>query len=224
MHPDERLIAFLETFITPERLQRFDEVLSNRTNYITIVLEDIFQSHNISAILRSCDCFGINHVHLVENSNDFAYNDLIGMGSIKWLNLTRHNKLQENTLPTIEKLKATGYRIIATTPHHEGYSPENLNLEAGPVALLFGTEYTGLSEKVFDHCDGFLKIPLYGFTESLNVSVSAAVILQNLYNRLIVSGLPWHLDENEKNKNKLKWLKSTIKKSELLEKEFYKKK
>jgi len=219
----DSLITYFEGFITEERKSRMDEILDKRTRYITTVLEDIYQSHNISAVLRSCDCFGINDVHIIENKNEFVLNKEIELGASSWLNIIRHQAIDGKIEESIQNIKEKGYRIIATSPHGNSNLLKDFDLQNGPVAIFFGTEYTGLSNEVFNLCDDYLKIPLYGFTESLNISVSAAIILNHLYSKLITSNIKWKLKEEEKKEIKLKWLRSSIKSANLLEKEYFNK-
>lgn len=220
---DTRLIRYLEGFVTERRLALFDRVLQNRTRYITVALEDIFQPQNASAVLRSCDCFGIQNIHIIENSNEYQLNPDVTLGSDKWLTLTKYNTGKHNTTEALTQLREDGYRIIATSPHTEDFTPEDFPLEAGKFALFFGTELHGLSDEVIRQADAHLRIPMYGFTESFNISVSAAVSLHTLTGRLRMSDLSWRLSEEEMLTLKLQWLRSSIKKSELLEKDFYKK-
>jgi len=223
MTSKEKLIEYFEQVITPERKNRIDNVLDLRTRYITVVLEDIFQSHNISAVLRSCDCFGINDVHIIKNEYEFNYNKEIGVGSYNWLTIIRHNKYNYNTLNTIKYLKSKGYRIIASSPHSNNKLIDDFDITLSPVALFFGTELSGLSNDVIKNCDEFIKIPMYGFTESFNISVSVAIILHVLYSKLIKSEINWHLTKQEKQEIKLQWLRNSIKKSDILENEFFNK-
>lgn len=214
------LIQYLESFITERRKKLFDTVIEFRTRYITVVLEDIFQSHNASAVLRSCDCFGIQDVHILENRNTYDVNPDIALGSDKWLNLYKHKYDKNNLDRVINSLRLKGYRIIATTPHESDTALEQFNLEKGPIALLFGTELEGLTGEIKKEADEFLKIPMFGFTESLNISVSAAIILQFLTSRLHDSDMNWQLSSDEKNEVKLDWLRKSIKNSSGIEKEF----
>jgi len=214
------LLTYLESFVTPRRLDLFERILSWRTNYITVALEDIYQSNNASAVLRSCDCFGIQNVHVIENRNEYELNSEVTMGSEKWLDLIKFNNEKKNSLSAINYLKSEGYRIIATTPHKDDVILPEFNLEKGKLALFFGTELSGLSDDVINNADEFLKIPMFGFTESFNISVSAAIILQNLVARLHKSGIEWELNETEKQRIKLEWLRRTIKSVELIEKQY----
>jgi len=217
---DKQLISYLSTFMTDRRYELFQKVLDNRTNYITLAIEDIYQPHNASAVLRTCDCFGIQDVYVIENQNEYKINPGVELGSSQWLNLHRFNQKKSNTLDTINHLKSNGYRIVATTPHENDVNLEDFDLHKGKIGLFFGTEHTGLSEVVLTNADEFMKIPMYGFTESFNISVSAAIILHHLILRLRNSNIDWHLSDDEKTVIMKKWLLSSIKRSDLIEKEF----
>jgi len=217
----DALLNFLLEFITDKRKALFDKVLNDRTRYITVVLEDIYQPHNASAVLRSCDLTGVQDVHIIENINKYDVNPDVALGSSKWLKLIHHEGEKNNTVRALKKLKAQGYRIIATTPHKNDQTLENIPLD-GKMALVFGTELSGLSQEAIENADEFLKIPMFGFTESYNISVSAALILYNLTMRLRKSEFKWQLSEEEKAEIKLEWVRRTIRRSEILEKEFLK--
>lgn len=218
---NEKLIEHLSQFVTGKRLNLFDSVLNQRTRYITLVLEDIFQSHNASAVLRSCECFGIQDVHIIENKNKFQVNQDIVLGANKWLTLFRYDHAKDNTSGAIRYLKNNGYRIVATTPHKNDCFLEELNISKGKIALFLGSELNGLSPKVMQSADEFIKIPMAGFTESLNISVTAAILVYHLTNKLRTDeNIPWQLNSEEKQTVKLQWLKNTIKKADLIEKAF----
>lgn len=217
---NKELIEYLKPFVTEARLEIFNEVLGNRTRYITVALEDIYQSQNASAVLRTSDCFGIQDVHVIENRNTYKINPDVALGSSKWLNITKYNKSENNTLEAIHALKKQGYRIVATTPHTDDIDLDHFNLEKGKVALFFGTELNGLSEIAIHNADEYLKIPMFGFTESFNISVSAAIILHHLTLKLRSSNISWQLSEAEIDELKLSWLKQTIKKSDLIIEKF----
>ena len=214
---DNELIKYLEGFVTKKRSKLFDTILLNRTRYATVVLEDIYQSHNASAVLRSCDCFGTQDIQIIENRNLYELSNEVTMGSDKWLSLYKYNKEGNNTLNTIKTLKKSGYRIVATTPHSQDVPLQDFDINAGKFALLFGTELNGLSDLAMDQADEFLKIPMYGFTESFNISVSAALILNTLVQKLHESTLSWKLSKKEQDALKLEWLRKTIKSVELIE-------
>ncbi len=218
----KQLLAHLSEYLTDRRKARFEEVIRYRTRYITVVLEDVFQSHNASAVLRSCDLTGIQDIHAIENRNEYDVNTEIDMGSSKWLNLYRYNKQKHNTKEAFQKLRNDGYRIVATTPHKNDYTLDTLPLE-GKFALVFGTELTGLSEIAIAEADEFLRIPMYGFTESYNISVSAALSMFTLTERLRKSKLPWQLSDDEQLDILLEWARRSVKSSEKIEKLFFEK-
>jgi len=219
---EKELIEYLSGFVTQNKINLFDRIIKFRTKYLTIALENIYQPHNASAVLRTADCFGVQDVHIIENSNKYEINPDVALGSYNWINLYRHNALENNTLSAINQLKSDGYRIIATTPHRNDVNLEDFDLSKGKVALFFGTELDGLSDIVLDNADEFLKIPMYGFTESFNISVSASIILHNLSLTLRNSSIQWQLTDFEKQQVYLDWLRTAIRNSKLIEKEFYK--
>ncbi len=214
------LNKYLSKFITEGRYSLFNKVIKDRTKYITVVLEDIFQPHNASAVLRSCDCFGVQDVHIIENENEYSVNPDVALGSSKWLNLYKYNEKENNTLDTINNLKEKGYRIIATTPHTDDVNLEDFDISKGKFALMFGSERPGLSKIALENADEFLKIPMYGFTESFNISVSAAIILHHLSLKLRQSDINIKLTNIEQEEIISEWLKRSIKDSERIIKKY----
>jgi len=204
--------------ISDHKRNLFDQILENRTRHITIALENIFQPHNASAVLRSCDCFGVQDVHIIENGNKYETSSGVDMGSSKWLTIHKYNKLENNTSTCIQELKKKGYRVIATTPHTNDCIIDQLSVEQ-PLALIFGTELTGLSEIAMKEADGFVRLPMYGFTESYNISVSVALSLYELTERMRKSDINWKLTEQEKLELKLHWVRQVIKHADKVEKE-----
>ncbi len=202
---DLNLLAYLEGFITKERKERFLQVLANRTRYLTVALEDVYQLHNASAVIRSCDVFGVQEAHLIEGRFGNRLDKNIAMGAQQWVDIHRY----PDSGACIENLREKGYRIIATSPKAESNTLDLFTLE-GPTALFFGTEKEGLSPEVLEQADGALYIPMFGFTESLNISVAAAIILQALSSRLRTSELPWQLSETEILEKRFDWTCKTI--------------
>lgn len=213
---DKDYLAYLETILTDNRKQRFLDVLSKRTNHFTITMEDIFQLHNTSAVMRSCEVFGIQELNVVEERYTKSIDKEIAMGAQKWVDVNRF----ESIANCISSLKSKGYQIIATTPHENDCLLDDFDISK-PSALFFGTERDGLSEEVLKNADGFLKIPMVGFTESLNISVSAAIIIQNLMSRLHKSTINWQLSEEEILVKRLEWAKNTIKDIKRIEERYY---
>lgn len=203
---DHNLLTYLETYLTAERKQRFLSVLQKRTKHITVAVEDVYQLHNTSAILRSCDVFGVQELHVIEQRFGKRLDKNIAVGAEQWVDVHRYC----STADCISRLKDKGYRIIATTPHNDScmlpdFFPEKKS------AIFFGTEKEGLSETVIRQADGFLKIPMVGFSESLNVSVSAAIIIQQLAQKVRDSDLDWRLTEEEILEKRLEWTRKSIK-------------
>ncbi len=218
----KEFLEFLSGYLTENRRKLFDKVIRYRTRHITVVLEDIYQPHNASAVLRSADLTGIQDVHIIENRNKYQVNPEVAMGSSKWLNLIKYNEQENNTLAAYDALRKAGYRIVATTPHKNDQMLDDISIQ-GKMALVFGTELKGLSETAIAHADEYLRIPMYGFTESYNISVSAALTLFTLTEKMRKSAVPWQLSEEEKLDILVEWAKRTIKHAELFEKDFLEK-
>jgi len=213
---DLAYLEFLENILTENRKERFLQVLSKRTNHFTIAMEDIFQLHNTSAVMRSCEVFGIQQLNVIEERYTKSIDKEIAMGAQKWVDVNRF----ESISGCISNLKNKGYQIIATTPHQDDCELDDFDISK-PSAFFFGTERDGLSEEVLQNADGFLKIPMSGFTESLNISVSAAIIIQNLMSRLHKSSIKWQLSEEEILEKRLQWAKNTIKDIKRIEERYY---
>ena len=201
-----QLLEYLQTFLTDRRKQLFEDILAKRTRHFTVATEDVYQLHNTSAVMRSCDVFGIQDMHVVEESLGKRIDKEIAMGAQKWVNLKRFNSV--NTC--IDALRKDHYQIVATTPHNDATLLHDFDISRKSV-FFFGTEKSGLSDNVMNQADGFLKIPMYGFTESLNISVSAAIILQSVVTKLKQSTVDWGLSVEEKQVLNLDWTKKSIK-------------
>jgi tRNA (guanosine-2'-O-)-methyltransferase len=219
----KKLIQYLSGFISERRKARFDEVIAHRTGHLRIVLEDLYQAHNASAVLRSCDCFGVQYVDFIENRNKFKISPDVAMGSSNWLSITRHNQQEQNTAAALQQLKKQGYRIVATTPHTNDVTLEKLPVDR-KLALVFGTEIDGITDEVRQEADEFVRIPMYGFTESFNISVCAALCMYELTTRIRRDVPDYLLNEEEKTSIYLDWLKNSIEKSDAIVDLYYKEK
>lgn len=213
---DLAYLSFLENILTENRKEKFLKVLEQRTKHFTVVVEDIFQLHNASAVMRSCEIFGIQELNVIEQRYGKKIDKEIAMGAQKWVDINTFDSIS-NCMATVKK---KGYQIIATTPHDNDCLLEDFDISK-PSALCFGTERDGLSDEILKQADGFLKIPMVGFTESLNISVSAAIIIQNLTNRLRNSDIDWHLSEVEIIEKRLLWAKNSIKDIKRIEERYY---
>ena len=213
---DLAYLTFLENILTDNRKEKFLKVLQNRTKHFTIAIEDVFQMHNASAVMRSCEVFGIQELHVIEERYGKCIDKEIAMGAQKWVDIHTY----DNVSNCVTTLKSKGYQIIATTPHENDCLLDDFDISK-PSALFFGTERDGLSQEILQQADGFLKIPMVGFTESLNISVSAAIIIQNIMNRLRHSSLDWQLSETEILEKRLAWAKNSIKDIKRIEQRYY---
>src|SRR5690606_68382 len=211
-----KLLEYLETIITEERKQRFIEVLQYRSRHFTVAVEDVFQLHNTSAVMRSCEVFGVQELNVIEQRFGKRIDKQIAMGAQKWVDIIRH----KDSLSCMDSLREKGYQIIATTPHNDSTFLEDFDISK-PSAIFFGTKKEKLSEEVIQNADGFLKIPMVGFTESLNISVSAAIIIQNLMQRLRASEINWQLTEEEILEKRLDWTRKSIKDIDFIERRFF---
>ena len=213
---NQDLLTYLEGFLTENRKDGFLRVLKNRTKHFTIAMEDVYQLHNTSAVMRSCEVFGIQELNVIEQKFGKRIDTEIAMGAQKWVDVNRFESISN----CIDSLKSKGYQIIATTPHENDCMLDDFDISK-KSAFFFGTERDGLSEEVLKNADGFLKIPMVGFTESLNISVSAAITLQNLTNRLRKSDVKWQLSEEEILVKRLQWAKNSIKDIKRIEARYY---
>ena len=209
------LIPYLRTFITEERDTRILEVLQNSTRHLTIVLENLYQTQNISAVMRTCECYGVQDVHIIEKENEFIIHDAISMGSNKWLTLHNYQNEPGNVTRCADWLHGHGYKLIATLPAENSVFVDDLPVDE-KTAFFFGTELTGLSDEAVAVCDGAVKIPMYGFTESFNISNSVAILTSNMTERLRRSPVDWRLTPDEHDDLYFEWLCKSIRNIDLI--------
>ena len=206
----QALYEYLLEYVTENKQAKFEEVLANRTRSLTVVLEDIFKSHNASAVLRTAECMGLQDVHVIEQDNLFNLNPYVLRGSGKWLTVHHHQKKSgvNNSLECLKTLKQKGYRILATTPHEGARNYRDVEIKT-KTAVVFGAEENGISQDVIDQADDLIQIPMMGFTESFNISVSAAIVLEH-YNIELRKRPDWPLRKNEIFELKLDWIKKSV--------------
>jgi len=218
---DKKLVAYLEEFVTDERKALFKSVLENRTRHFTVVLEDLYQKHNWSAVVRSCDVFGVQDIYTIENKYSAYISNGVGKGAQKWVDFNRFKSREDNTQDCVDALKEKGYQIIVTTPHEDSSFVSDFDITK-KSAFVFGVEGAGASDLIMSKADGYLKIPMYGFTESLNVSVAAAITLQNTTDRLHKSDVDWQFTEEEKEETYASWLEKSIGSVKQIKERYYK--
>ena len=216
------LVQYLKEFVVDERRELFEEKIQQRTKHITVVLENIFQGRNISASIRSADCFGVQDVHVIENDNIFNDDSEVSMGADKWVTTTIYNQEEDNTAKAIKKLKEEGYQVIAATPHNTDCDLYDIEISEQKIALIFGAEVRGCSEQTLKLADKRMRIPMYGFTESFNISVSVSLSLQHLTYKMRNSAVNWKMSQDQQDETLLQWLRNSIKSSTQIEEKFLK--
>ncbi|AFU74320.1 RNA methyltransferase [Borreliella afzelii] len=205
-------IDVLSEFITDGKKARIEEVLNRRTNYLTFVLEDIVQSHNASATIRTGEILGLSDIYVIDKNNKYTLNPDITLGSSQWINLNKY----KNAKFAIDRLKSDGYSIVATSLSEQSVNLENFSIN-NKMAVFFGTELTGLSSEVLEAADLCIKIPMYGFTQSYNISVAVAIVMYSLLIRLRESGVDYLLNEVEKSNLRLKYYRQVVKNYQIIE-------
>ncbi|HEX5170037.1 MAG TPA: RNA methyltransferase [Cyclobacteriaceae bacterium] len=220
-HHQRLFLQHLSQYVTEHKKAIIEKVLSNRTRYLTIVLEDIYQSQNASAVIRTCECMGLQDVHIVENSARYSINRKVLKGADKWVTLHhyRDEQTDNQTATCFKKLRSHGYRIVAASPDERCSSIHSLDLTQR-VAIVMGNELNGLSSYAVENCDQRVTVPMYGFTGSMNISVSAALCIQSVMNRIRDSGIEISLDDDEKDMLRYNWYKRIVRRSHILERQF----
>ncbi|MBK6264324.1 RNA methyltransferase [Marivirga sp. S37H4] len=209
-HLQQFLIQKYSEFLSEERKNYIHQVLSNRTEYIRVVLEDLTDPHNVNAVFRTGECLGIQHYDVIENNNPFKIGKGVSRGATKWIDIHQYNQQTEgNTLFALKSLKKKGYKILVTSPNEKAKSMEEIDISQ-PIALVFGNEKEGVSREALQIADEIISIPNYGFTESYNVSVSAAILLYNLIHRMYKEVNSWQFSPEVYSRYHLAWLKKCM--------------
>ncbi len=213
-----RKIEYLSGFMTPERYETLRHIADLRTRYMTICMENTFHPQNASALVRNCEAFGVQELHVVEELCQFSPSVHIVRGTDRWIEIYKHS----TTMELIASLRDRGYRIVATMPDRNGTTPRTFNVSAGPFALFFGTERAGLSDELKSQADEFLYIPMCGMVESLNVSASAAILLYALSTRVramnamkdpgadVAARAVWQLSQRDRDEVLYRWMQQSI--------------
>jgi tRNA (guanosine-2'-O-)-methyltransferase len=204
MTEDAYVLQEFYKIITPNKVGLFEKIAPQRSRHLVVGLENIQQDHNASAIMRTMDCLGFQELHLIEKNNNYQFQRDIALGAARWLDVMQHQQEPEPVLDSIAHLRQKGYQIVATSPHLKASTPQNIDLTK-PIALFFGAEKHGISEELSANADAFLHIPMHGFTESFNLSVSAALVLSALRTRLEASSIDWLLSPEAQTELKISW-------------------
>lgn len=207
--PAARVIEALSPLVTEARLRRIEEVVARRKRAVAVVLEGLTDPHNTSAVLRSCDAFGVQSVHVVAGKHGFPAAHRVSKGTHRWLDVARH----ETAARCLQSLRERGYRVVVATMGG-ALSPEDL-ASIDRVALVFGNEHAGPSEEARNGADDTCAIPMVGFVESLNVSVAAAITLY-----VAAARRPGDLDAAEREELTARFLMSTVRDAERVVREY----
>jgi tRNA (guanosine-2'-O-)-methyltransferase len=206
---NKAIINYLKEFVSEKRFELFKKIVKERTRYASVLIENVYQSHNASAILRTCEALGFQDVYVFERKNSFSPNEDIALGAEKWLNIYKYSEQKHKFGEVIGLLKQNGYRIIATTLQNST-SLYDFPLEKGKCVFMFGTEISGLTDEAINVADEFIKIPIYGFTDSFNVSVSVGIIMNYVARELRIRNIDYKLSEAEQEEILIKWLVNSI--------------
>lgn len=213
---DQQRYQLLQPFFSDHKRELFERLAPMRTRHVTVVMENIYQSQNASAVIRTCDLVGVQDVHVIEDRNPYKLNPDVTLGSSKWVDIHRYKTNTDNMRGCLNTLKAKGYRIVATSPRSHHTTPASIDLDR-PMAFCFGTELTGLSDDLMELADEHIRIPMHGFTESFNISASAAIVLYSIMERLRDSDVQWQLKEDDLAALKLQWARTVVQNSEQVE-------
>lgn len=218
---DTLIIDHLAQYVSDHKKRTIEDILDKRTRHLTVVLEDTFQSQNASAVFRTAECFGIQDIHLIENLSKYALNKRVLRGANKWLTIKKHaQKESDNSRECLQSLKASGYKILATMPSAD-LTIQEVDVSQ-KIAVVMGNELHGLSDTAMELADYRVTIPMFGFTESLNLSVSAAICVHELTNKIKNSSVDWHLSEEEKKQLRLEWYRKLVRNADMIERKFLK--
>ena len=195
----------LDSVITPRRAERFRQVLARRTVGTIVVLDECYDPHNATAVVRSCEAFGIQHIRVIAGRNAFRVNKRISQGAHRYVNIKIHATIGE----AYDLLRRDGFRILAANLSAEDIvDPNNLAeiSNSSPLALVFGNEESGVSREGIDNADGSFFIPMCGFTQSLNLSVSVAIVLFSIRSRAIVADSSGNMAADEQRDLYDRWI------------------
>lgn len=208
------IILILEEFVSEHKRKLVEQVLAKRTRHVTLVFEDIEKPHNISAVIRTAECMGVQDIHFIKNKNEYEVSPSITQGASKWLTFHTYYSPDQNNIDTCyATLRSSGYKIYATSLRGQSVSIDEVDVSQ-PIALVFGTESDGISMEAGEKADGFVHIPMAGFTESFNLSVSAALCLNTLRNNGDDMFPPISLDEQTN--LKAEWYRKIVREADLI--------
>jgi tRNA (guanosine-2'-O-)-methyltransferase len=204
------LEAYLCGFLTPARLAAIERVLAQRTRFVTVVLDDLGHAANANAVLRSCECMGVQDVHLIGARGRFRLVRGVSAGAAKWLTLRRYSEPGvDNTAVCLNGLREAGYRIVATALTPGAVPVEELPLDR-PIALCLGNEDRGISDTTRRLAETTVRLAMSGFTQSFNVSVATALCLHGIVARLRRGEAAWQLSGADHENLRFDWVCKSV--------------
>jgi tRNA (guanosine-2'-O-)-methyltransferase len=195
-------IAVLEPLVTPERRERLNEVLDARVGSVTAVMDAPHSPHNGAAVMRSCDAFGVGRIHVVERLEHFSVSNVVAKGSERWVDVIAHHTVEE----AVQTVSDANFTLVGAHPTGK-LLPADL-AEVPRLALVMGNEHDGICEELNRACDSYVRVPMRGFVESLNVSVTAAILLSNA-----VAGRSGDLEPRVRRRLYARWLALSVPRS-----------
>lgn len=211
---DKEAIAALRAHVLPPRWVRLSEAAYRRTRWVTVAFDSLTHAHNVNAVLRTCECLGVQDVHMVTGGSPLAEFVGISRGALDWLCVHEYATLSEE----LSALRAMGYRLVGTTPRQSGGSVAVADFDPSlaPFVLFLGQEKHGLAMEVAEAMETGVYVPMVGLTESLNVSVAAGMLLQSLMERMAREHFPYQVPEEEGDAILLTWLRRTVRSADLI--------
>jgi len=179
----------------PQRFQKLKQALCARQHDLTVLMDNVKKPHNMAAILRSCEAIGIHRAHIITSGRLQFNKPKAAAGVLRWIELEKHKRLTT----AYQQFRQSGFRIIAAHPSASATHFREYDYTR-PTVIVMGTERTGLTQAAIDGADELITIPMHGLVQSLNVSVSAALILYEAQRQREQKGLycEARLDSNSK--------------------------
>ncbi len=212
---NQEIFNYLKQFLTEERLQKIEKLSAESSDFVLPVMEDVYQFRNAAAIIRSVEACGFHKVVAMEARNVFDPNLTVTKGAENWVEVEK----MAHTLESLQEIRTRGYKLVAVSPEKNAKMLPDFQIKES-VALIFGTEWKGVSDNFLNFCDETLAIPMYGFTQSFNVSVAAAICCYDLKQKLEKSGIHHQLSEEKRLELMIKWAVNSIPSGELILEKF----
>jgi len=199
-HGPEAVCEALAPLLTAERIARIDQVLAARLGSVVTLVEDTYDPHNAAATIRTTEALGLGELHVIEPGERFSAAGGVTRGAHRWIDLVRWPAPE----PAFAALRARGFRVFATLPG----APETVDAVdvSTPLAVAFGNEHAGLTRAAIASCDGALGVPMFGFTESYNLSVTVALAMSRIAaRRRSAIGSPGDLGDARRRELRARW-------------------